>query len=364
MEKTGPFGQIHIGTDFSGHNPGKVGSINAVLQYILSITGPIFQAAQNFNKVRMDAADTAFHDSLFAGFPDSLVYIFLCLGHHFFNPGRMDTAIFDEAFQRQPCHFTANRIKAGQDDCFRRIIDDEIHAGQGFQCPNIPAFPSDDAALHFFIGQGNYGNRSFGDRIRRISLDRGSYDFPGFGICRIFGFFQGTPDTDCLFMGQFFIDPGKDHILGLLRRKLGDFLQLFLLFFVKAIQLFLLCFHLALFFIQLGFPLFQVSASPVQVILFLHQPFLILLQFIPALLVFLFHHIPKFVDFFPGLYHGFLFQGFRFPGCIIQQFLGIIGNLFCLFFRRSDSCFRNPFAKHVTDSGAYSSCYDASHDDV
>ena len=364
VQEACPFGQFHIGPHFAGHNACKVGCINTVLQHILSIACPVFQTAQDFYQFRIHAPDTALHNSLFTGFADSLIHIFLCLGHHFFNPCRMDSSILHKAFQCQPCHLTADRIEAGKNDRFRRIINDQIHTGQGFNGPDITAFPADNAAFHFFIRKGNDGNRGFGNRIRRIPLNGGSDDFPGLGICCILGFFHSTADADRLFMGQLFIHSGQDHISGLIAGKLGNFFQFFLLLFIETIQLFLLGLYLVFLFVQLGFPLFQVAASPVQIIFLLHKTLFVLLQFITALFVFLFHIFTKFVDFFTGLYNGFLLQRFRFPRSIIQHFFCFFTNLPGLFFCRSDSCLCNALAEHIPHTGTNSSGNDTSYDDI
>ena len=165
-------------------------------------------------------------------------------------------------------------------------------------------------------------------------------------------------------MGQLFIHSGKNHILGLFAGELGDFFQLFLLLFIETVQLFFLRFYLVFLFVQLGFPLFQVAASPVQIIFLLDQSLFVLLQLITALFVLLLHVFTKLMDFLTGLYKGFLLQRFRFPGRIVQHFLGLFADLAGLLFCRADAGFRNALAEHVTDAGAYSCRHDAAHNDV
>lgn len=165
-------------------------------------------------------------------------------------------------------------------------------------------------------------------------------------------------------MGQLFIHPGQNHVLRLFAGELGNFFQLLLLLFVKAVQLFLLGLHLAFLFIQLGFPLFQAAASPVQIIFLLHKTLFILLQLITTLLVFLFHVFPKLMDFFTGLHQGFLLQRFRLPGSIVQHFLSLFANLPGLFLCRSDPCLCNALAKHVPHAGTNDGSNDTSYNHI
>ena len=158
MKQPRSSGKLYIGSHFSRQNAGEIGGINAVLQDILPIAGTILQTAKRLDQFRIHTADAAFHDSLFTGFTDRLIHFFLRLCHDLFDAGRMDTAILDKTFQRKTRDFTADRIKARQDDSFRSIINDEIDAGQRFDGTDISAFTTNDASLHLFIRKSHDGN--------------------------------------------------------------------------------------------------------------------------------------------------------------------------------------------------------------
>ena len=67
---------------------------------------------------------------LLPGLLDPLIDLAPCFVYHFLNAGRMNAPVGDELLQSDAGHFSAHRIKAGQNDRFRRIVDDEIHSGQ------------------------------------------------------------------------------------------------------------------------------------------------------------------------------------------------------------------------------------------
>ena len=54
-------------------------------------------------------------------------------------------------FNADPCDFSTNRVKAGEDDGLRRVIDDQINARQLFNRSNIATFATDDASFHLFV---------------------------------------------------------------------------------------------------------------------------------------------------------------------------------------------------------------------
>ena len=159
MEQTGSSGKLYIGSHFSRQNAGEIGGIDAMLQDILPIAGTILQTAERLDEFRIHAANAAFHDSLFTGFTDRFIHFFLRLRNDFFDAGRMDTAILDKTFQRKTRDFTADRIKARQDDGLWGIIDDKIDAGQRFDGTDISAFTTNDASLHLFVRKSHDGNR-------------------------------------------------------------------------------------------------------------------------------------------------------------------------------------------------------------
>ena len=220
MEQASPFCHIRVCTDFRRKNTCKVGSIDTVLENVLSITRSIFQTPQYLNQIRMHAANSTLEYRFFTGLTNRFIHFFLCLCHNFLNSCRMDSSIFHKTFQGQSGNFTANRIETGQNNRFRCIINNQINTGQCFNCAYIPPFTSDNTALHFFIRQGNYRNRCFRNCISSVSLNSSCYDFTRFVIRSQLDFFFCRPDTDRLFMCQLIINAGKNHFLRLITGKM------------------------------------------------------------------------------------------------------------------------------------------------
>src|SRR5207245_7247572 len=95
----------------------------------------------------MHAANAGVVDRLLTGFDDARVHVALGLLDDLFDPPRMDAAVRDEAFERQAPHFATHRLEARDHDGVRRVVDDHVDAGGGFECANVAAFAADARAL-------------------------------------------------------------------------------------------------------------------------------------------------------------------------------------------------------------------------
>ena len=119
----------------------------------------------------MDAMNTYFKSGILSFFTDHGFYFPLCLFYHLLDTGRMNSSVHDQFFKCNSCHLTTNRIKSGKNDCFRSIINNQIHTRQGLKCTDVTAFTSDDSSFHLIAGQLNYGNSCLRHMIYRTLLN-------------------------------------------------------------------------------------------------------------------------------------------------------------------------------------------------
>ena len=133
----------------------------------------------------MDTVNTYFQSSVLPLFPNHGFYFFLCFLHHFFNTSRMNTTIHDQFFKSNSCHFTADRIKSGQNNSLRCIVNDQIYTGQCFQCTDISSFTTDDSSFHLIAWKLYNGNGRFCHMVNRTFLN-GCYHIFFCFLCSIF----------------------------------------------------------------------------------------------------------------------------------------------------------------------------------
>ena len=310
MDQPGPFGQVFIDAQFSCHDAGQLRDFDGMAQDILAITGTIAQAAEDLDEFRMQTVDARFIRRLFASFADFLIDFFAGLFDHFFDACRMDTAIGNQFFQGNAGDFAADRVKARQDDRFRRIVDDEVDAGQRFNSPDIAPFASDDAAFHFIVRQRHDRYRRFGDVVGSTALDSHGNDFPGLAFGFFLGLFFQALDHLCRFVLHFGLDVVQEQFLGIFICQAGNPFQFSHLLFMKGFDSFLHLRNFIFFTLQGIFFLLHGIGFLVQMFFFLQQAPFKALQFIAAFLVFPFCVVAHLVDFFFPFQDEFLLAGF------------------------------------------------------
>ena len=106
----------------------------------------------------MQARDARLHHRALTGLPQRLLDFLLRFCDRLLDASRMDTAIHDEGGQGQSRHLAPDRIERREDDGFRRVINDDVHAGQGFERADVPSFTADDAAFDIIGGQRDDGH--------------------------------------------------------------------------------------------------------------------------------------------------------------------------------------------------------------
>ena len=67
---------------------------------------------------------------------------------HLLDAVRVDPPVQHQLLQREPAHLAAHRIEARQQHRLRRVIDDQIDAGDGLEGADVATLAADDAALH------------------------------------------------------------------------------------------------------------------------------------------------------------------------------------------------------------------------
>ena len=60
----------------------------------------------------------------------------------------MDSTVGDEAFERQPPDFTADRLEARHHHGVGRVVDDDVDARRCLERTDVAALAADDAAFH------------------------------------------------------------------------------------------------------------------------------------------------------------------------------------------------------------------------
>src|SRR5450830_1927343 len=109
---------------------------------VLAIAGAILQTANQARDFVGETSNANMIRGLLPFTENSLVHLVFCFLDELFDVRRVNAPVSNQPFQGNPRHFPSNRVERGQGDGFWRIIDQEVHASQGLESPDIPAFPT------------------------------------------------------------------------------------------------------------------------------------------------------------------------------------------------------------------------------
>ena len=332
MQQTRAAGLGHVHAHLAGQQTGEIGNLQRVVQYVLAEAGAELQAAQQLHDIGMDAVDAHLHHRTLALPLHGQLQLAAALLHSLLNAGGVDAAVGNQALQRHAGHLTAGLVEAGQGDGFGGVVDDQVHAGGGFQGADVAALAADDAALHLVVGQGNHAHGGLAGMVGGTPGDGLADHLAGHGVALVLQVGLVGADAHGLFVGQLLIQAVQQQVLGVLLGQAGNGFQLFHLAQFQLFQFVQLRLHQLAAAALLLFLLFQSGHLLVQGFLLLVQAALLAAQLAAALLDFLVglgFHAQGFVL---GLDYGFL--AFLFCG-----FDGVVHNPHCFFFGAADLCF-------------------------
>ncbi len=143
--------------------------------------------------------------------------------------------------QRETRHFAAYRIKAGDRDQIRRIINVQFHTGCLFEAADVASFPTDDPSFHFLAWNCHDRNRSLLCFLLCHSFNSECNNVLCFFGCGRFRFFFFIFDIGDRFMLHFLFHFSEQFFLCVLARHfchafqnddllIDLFLKLFLFF--------------------------------------------------------------------------------------------------------------------------------------
>ena len=310
MQQAGPFGHGGIQPQFGSHHARKERHLQRVVQHVLAVTGAVAQAAQQLHQLVVNAAQAHFQHGALALLLDGGLHFPAGLFHRLLNAGGMNAPVGNELLQRNAGHLPADRLKAGKGDGLWCVVNDQVHAREGFNGPDVPAFPADDPALHLVVGQGNYADGSFRHMVRRAALNGQGDDFPGGMVRLLLGLLLKLPDSHSLLVGQLVFQVVQQVFFCLVHREGRDFFQHVKLALFHSFGLFQPFVGLFVFLVDLVFLALHTLQLFLQAFLLLENaPFLVLNFFAPVVELF-FRFVSQAMQFVFAFQYNFLFLSF------------------------------------------------------
>ena len=344
VQKAGAFRQFRVEAEFCGHGGAEVGHLLRVLQQVLSVGGTVAHLADHPHQFVADVVDTEVDAGAFSGLVDFLFDLFLGLGDHLFDTGGVDTSVGDQFFEGTAGDFAAHGVEAGEEDGVRRVVNDDIDAGEVLEGADVTSFTADDAALDVVVFDGEDGDGVFEGGFHASALDGLDNQFLGFECGGVLRFIHNLLDGDHRFGAGLVLHQLDELFLGLFCRKFGDGFEFRFLdggLLVEFGLLEVVGFNLAFQFLLEGG---IVGSFAVQLFHFLVEGGLLLFDAVLAggnLLVLFVDHLFvlafQLQEFFLGLenllffkefavFFGLLLDGFRLVLRVLQQLAAVLGD--------------------------------------
>ena len=173
MKETGTLRKLHICSDFCGYKTGYVGYLKRVIKHILSVTCTVLKTSEKLYKLRMDAVYACVKHCTLTRLLDCLFNLTSALLNSFLDTCRVNTSVLNKTLKSKSCNLSAYRIKAGNGDCLRCVVDDKVNTCYSFNSADISALTSYDSALHLIIRERNNRNGRLCSMVSRTTLDGG-----------------------------------------------------------------------------------------------------------------------------------------------------------------------------------------------
>jgi hypothetical protein len=153
VEQAAHLGGLDVGAELGGDDRGQPAGLDGVDEHVLAVAGAELEPPQELDDLRWQGRNAGVVDGLLAGLAHDEVDFGAGLGHDFLDAAGVDAAVGHELGEGQAGDFAADRVEGADDDRFRGVVDDQVHARGLFEGADVASLATDDAALHLVVGQ-------------------------------------------------------------------------------------------------------------------------------------------------------------------------------------------------------------------
>src|SRR6185437_142343 len=228
--------QYRVDPQLAGHHARDVGRLDQVPEHVLPVGGAVAEAAEEADEFGVHVGEAQLDQGVLAGPLAQLLDLGLAALVGVLDPLRVDAPVGDETFQGKPADFPPYRVKAGEQDGFRRVVDDEVDAGHRLEGADVAALAADDAALHLVPGQVQDGDDGLAGLLGGDPLDGQGDDLTGPLLALRPGLMLDVPDDEGGLALGLVLDGADELGLGCVCGEARDALQLFALVGLKLVQ--------------------------------------------------------------------------------------------------------------------------------
>ena len=242
VKQSGTLGLLRVQTQLSCHHRAEVGCLAGMLKQVLSIRRAIFHLSNYPDELRMESMNTQVYCCTLTRLNDFVVKLFLYLGHNLLNTCGMDTAVSHQLVKRQTAYLTADRIKSGDNDAFRRVVNDNLDAAGSLQSTDVTSLTTNDTAFHLIVVNMKHADRSLNSGLGSNALNGLNNNLLSLHVGIKLGLVNHLVDIAGSIHPGLVLHAFHQAVLGFFSRQARQFLELgtlLLLHLVKVLALYL-----------------------------------------------------------------------------------------------------------------------------
>jgi hypothetical protein len=226
VQQAAALGDRVVHAQLHGHQRRELRDLERVHEHVLPVRRAVAETSEELEDLGMEIGEADRERRRLPFLEQLLVELLANLLHQLLDAGRVDAAVLHEALERDAGDLAADGIEAGEDDRFRRVVDDEVDAGRQLERADIAALAADDAALHVLAREVDDGDRILRDVIRGHALDGHAEDLLGLLVAQLGGFTLDALDDVRGFELGLVLHAMDQLALRLLGGEAGDLLEL------------------------------------------------------------------------------------------------------------------------------------------
>src|SRR5436305_2845022 len=170
VHQRGARGGLGPRAQLGGEERRKPRALDRVGEHVLAIARPVVQPAEQLRELRVDRPDVRLEHRLLTDLSDPVLDLRPRLVVGLLDARRMDPAVLQERLERQPSDLATDAVESGQNHRTRRVVDDEVDAGEGLERADVASLAADDPALQVVRverhrGHGRLGGMAAGDTL-------------------------------------------------------------------------------------------------------------------------------------------------------------------------------------------------------
>ena len=228
---------LHRRAQLLGHHRGELRGLDQVVEDVLAVAGAELELAEHLRQLGVEAVDLGLEHGALALLGDDEVDLALRLLVGLLAQRRVDAPVGDQLLERQARDLAPHAVEAREHDRGRRLVDDQVDAGEALEGADVAPLAADDPPLHLVVGKLDQARRRLAGVRRREALHRDREDVAGAALGLLLGLGVDALDRQPGLVAGLLLDLLHEDLLGLRDREAGDLLELAALDLLRALEL-------------------------------------------------------------------------------------------------------------------------------